>query len=416
MANQEIPNTTDYPSGMLNNLTSSTNNSDRSNVDFMSQDIGERMKSVLTDPHKITPFILALIAISLNILAVLAILKIRGPLSSHYRFILSLAVSDILVGTSVILHILNKCVNPTYYPGVGPENARLISRCTFMVIKALNTTALNSTLLNLMGMAIDHFLAIVKPLHYPTLMNKQRASLIISLFWTTAILCGFSDFMSGYPKYPRFAHRYNYCEFIYLTKYQDEYTVFAIALLCAIIMIISYFKIVNVISRRHHGMEMHQDSAVRNKKAVITTLLILGTFVVCWLPMCLFQMVLIIQVKIDPTPIEKWWHILSKADMYLYDLLMLNAICDPIIYAVRMREIRLGYRRLFRQRCWKKQNGFSHNGDLNTNTSFLLHDNGSKQRTPSLKSSMMKLAEYHPNLTKKVSINVGAYHADSVAL
>lgn len=415
MANQEITNTTPYPPGMPNNLSSLTNSSDRGNVDFMSQDIGERMRSILSDPQKITPFILALIAISLNILAVLAILKIRGSLSSHYRFILSLAVSDILVGTSVVLHILNIGVNPTYYPGAGPEKARLISRCTFIVIKALNTTALNSTLLNLMGMAIDHFLAIVKPLHYPTLMNKQRASLIIGLFWTIAILCGFSDFMSGYPKYPRFSHRYNYCEFIFLTKYQDEYTVFAIALLCAIIMTISYFKIVNVIRRRHHGMEMHQDSAVRNRKAVTTTLLILGTFLICWLPMCLFQMVLIIQVKIDPAPIQKWLHILSKADMYLYDLLMLNAICDPIIYAVRMREIRLGYRRFFCQRCRKKHNGFSNNGDLNTNTSFLLHDSGSKPRIPSLKSSM-KMAEYHPNMTKKVSINVGAYHADSVAL
>ena len=409
MADEAVPITSPYPPGMLNNLTSPANNSDTGGVDFMSQDIANRMRSVLSDPHRIVPFILAFIAISLNILAVLAIQNIRGPLSSHYRFILSLAVSDILVGISVILHILNIAVNPTYYPGIGPEKARLRSRCTFMVIKALNTTALNSTLLNLMGMAIDHFLAIVKPLHYPTLMNKQRASLIISLFWVIAILCGFSDFMSGYPKYPRFSHQYNYCEFIFLTKYQDEYTIFSTALLCAIIMTISYVRIVNVISRRHQGIDMHQESAVRNRKAVITTLLILGTFVICWLPMCLFQMILIIQVKIDPAPLQKWLHILSKADMFLYDLLMLNATCDPIIYAVRMREIRLGYRRLFHQRCGKRNTSYT-NGEATT-TSFLVHDNGSKK----LKSSM-KMAEYHPNFTKKVFINADGYHGESVAL
>ena len=383
----------------------------------MSLAVIERMAIIFSDPHKLVPFILGSTAISLNILAVLAILKIRGPLTSHYRFILSLAMSDILIGASVTSHVISIAVSPTYYPGFGPERERLVSRCVYVVLKALNTTALNSTLLNLMGMAIDHFLAIVKPLHYPTLMGKQRASIIISIFWCIAILCGFSDFMSGYPKYPRFSRRYNYCEFIYLTKYQEEYPMFAIALLCAIMMTVTYVNILTVISRRHHGMELHQESAVRNKKAVITTLLILGTFVFCWLPMCLFQLVMIIQVKVDPEPIQRWWPILSKADMYLYDLLMVNAICDPIIYAVRTREIRAAYHRLFRQRCVRK-NGYC-NGEAATNTSFLLQETTQGHNKPAINTgkSSLKMTEYQPaSFKKKVTINAGNHCKESVAL
>ena len=410
MADQEA-STKSSRSG-LSNLSVSDNGSQSNETDFMHLDVGERMGIIFSDPHKLVPFILGVVAISLNILAVLAILKIRGPLTSHYRFILSLAMSDILIGISVTLHVISIAVSPTYYPGYGPEKERLTSRCIYVVIKALNTTALNSTLLNLMGMAIDHFLAIVKPLHYPTLMNKQRASIIISIFWCIAILCGFSDFMSGYPKFPRFARRYNYCEFIHLTKYQDEYPMFAIALLCATVMTVTYVNILTVISRRHHGMGFHQDSAVRNKKAVITTLLILGTFVFCWLPMCLFQLIMIIQVKVDPEPIKRWWPILSKADMYLFDLLMLNAICDPIIYAVRTREIRSAYHRLFHQKCLRRKH--YNNGEA-TNTSFLLHDNASKSGMNSIKSSI-KMAEYPPSLKQKITFNAGLQYGESVAV
>ena len=46
---------------------------------------------------------------------------------------------------------------------------------------------------------------------------------------------------------------------------------------------------------------------------------------------------------------------LLKADQHLYNLLLLNALLDPIVYAVRIREVRVGYIRLFCQwRCCHK--------------------------------------------------------------
>ncbi len=282
-------------------------------------------------------------------------------------------------------------------------------RCMFIGIKALNTTSLNITLLNLMGMAIDHFLAIVKPLHYPVLMHKRRASAIIAAFWLVAVLCGFSDFMSGYSKYPRFKHLYNYCEFVYLTKYQEEYPTFAIALMCAIVMITSYVIILRVIRRCHRGIGAgagRQDNAVRNQKAVVTTLLILGTFLLCWLPMCLFQLALIIQVKIDPRPLQKWIPILSQADTYLYDLLMLNAICDPIIYAVRMREIRAGYQRLCPCCAPKSSLCTNTNGDTcHTTVPLELHGSRKINKLPQESFPMTEI----PSVKKQVTISKSGY-------
>ena len=73
-----------------------------------------------------------------------------------------------------MLYIMNKVWFISYPPGSGPWVGRLNYRCTFMFVKCLNSVGLHSSLLNLMGMAIDHFVAILKPLHYPAIMKKSK--------------------------------------------------------------------------------------------------------------------------------------------------------------------------------------------------------------------------------------------------
>ena len=52
---------------------------------------------------------------------------------------------------SVTMYIMNKVLNQSYPPGVGPWSGRVTSRCMFIFIKSLNSTGLNISLLNLMG-------------------------------------------------------------------------------------------------------------------------------------------------------------------------------------------------------------------------------------------------------------------------
>ncbi len=323
------------------NLTNSTS---RMFFDF---NIADRFHNLLNQPHYIIALIFGCLGIILNVISILAITRMHRNLTAHFRFIMSLAMSDILVGMTAMLHVINHIANPTFGIGYGPWAQRVTARCAFMFIKALNTTSLNITLLNLMGMAIDHFLAILRPLHYPTLMDRSRATGLLASFWVLAIVCGFSDFLSAYPKYIRYTEIYNYCEFIFLTKYQEEYPLFAIAIICFCVMTFTYVSMFRAIRRRHLNMGPVRHDVQRNKKALFTTLLILGTFIVCWLPTCLFQIIMIIAVKIDKSSVAHLVKKFTMADRYLYDLLILNTILDPIIYAVRMREVQLGYRRLF---------------------------------------------------------------------
>ena len=63
-----------------------------------------------------------------------------------------------------------------------------------------------------------------------------------------------------------------------------------------------------------------------------------------------FQVALVIQVNINPDSVDKLVRILIQADQHLYNLLLLNTLFDPIIYAVRIPELRLGYINLLTQR------------------------------------------------------------------
>lgn len=323
-------------------------------------DAGKRARWLFSQPDTLIAVTLGCIAIVANITSLIALSQVKTRISSYTRLIMSLSVADIILGLSIVLYTINKIINPSYYPGVGPEQARLRSRCTFLVIKAMNTAALTSTLLNLMGMALDHYVAILKPLHYPILLSNRRKHFMMAGFWLISLLLGFSDFLSGLNGYSNYRDLYNYCEYIWLTKYQDEYPLFVIAFLCLIVMMFFYIRIYIQVRKHHKNQSLYQvqqrnhqrlSSIQKNKKTLFTTLLILGLFMICWLPNCLFQIILLIRVYVDPEGVQSMTSTLAKVDQYLFDLLLLNSICDPIIYSIRLKEVRLGFIMMCRKCC-----------------------------------------------------------------
>ncbi|ELT89471.1 hypothetical protein CAPTEDRAFT_75176, partial [Capitella teleta] len=250
-----------------------------------------------------------------NSFSLVAIRYTRGKMTSHFRLLVSLAIADIFVASSALINKICVAAIPQYTPGNGPEDARLESRCIYIVFKALNTVGLNITLLNLMGMAADHYIAIIRPLHHSRIMNGRNTSIMILCLWI----------------------------FVHLSKYQEEFTVFAIAFICFVTMMVMYGRIyARVWKHQMTRNHMSQQNSSRSRKTLITTLLILGTFVFCWLPTCVFNVTLMIIFRDknlaraqSPALING----LLTAEKYLLNLMLLNGVCDPFIYAVRIREI-----------------------------------------------------------------------------
>ena len=69
---------------------------------------------MLTQPSDVMALLLGLLAITLNLLVLMALSQVRNRITSHIRFIVSLAMSDVVVAGSVFMHIVNKAMNPTY--------------------------------------------------------------------------------------------------------------------------------------------------------------------------------------------------------------------------------------------------------------------------------------------------------------
>lgn len=308
-----------------------------------------RFKVVMSEPHNAISVALGLVATLSNILLLLALTQVQSTLSSYFKLLMSLSISDVLMGIILVLHKTSKILVLPHRVGLGPWDDRLRSRCINMVIRALFATSLNSTLLNLMAMALDHYIAILRPLHYNIYVNNRRRNILIALVWVIAALLGFSNFFSGIKlkdKLPML----NYCEVISLSYYQEEFCTFVLALLCCCTITYIYITIYMEV-RKQQRRELQPRDFKKNKKAFVTTLLILGSFILCWLPLCLFQVSMIIQVQVDRTKVDKIAEVYYKADKYLLNLLSLNAICDVLIYAFRLKEIRQGYNSLFYHCC-----------------------------------------------------------------
>jgi hypothetical protein len=264
-----------------------------------------------------------------------------------------------------MLVIVNNIIAAAYFQGDGQH----LFICMFLCMKAVNTMALISTLLNALAMAMDHYVAILKPLYHRKLMTKSRILLMITGLWILSALTGFSDFFSGIFSYGDYNHDDNYCEYVSDTKYQEEYPVFGIAIICLFVMMYVYIKIYITV-RRHQSSEFRQIN--RNKKAMFTTLLLLGSFILCWLPLCLLEIIMNILVETNIGYVLSRLEFISKINQHLVNLLLLNAVCDPLIYGIRLTEVRRGYKQLIRKCCCRRGNGTSSNTETGTTRSYSL--------------------------------------------
>lgn len=102
-----------------------------------------------------------------------------------------------------------------------------------------------------------------------------------------------------------------------------------------------------------------QRKARRHIRGLITSFIILGIFAIFWLPSTIMEAYALLRLKysqdLNASEIHQKWI------LYLYALVILNAVCDPIVYAMRMREIQEGLKTFLRFRrptFANKMNGF----------------------------------------------------------
>jgi hypothetical protein len=322
-----------FPNGSIINMTQKTNLTE---IIFDYEE--PYSKEYFRHPSNVIRLVLCTLSILLNSLSLIVVANIHGTYTTHLRLIMSLCISDTLVSLGVLANMI---VEAHYY-----------NVCLERVLNAINNTAFVVSLLNLKCMALDHYLAIVRPIHYPIQMTSRRTICIIVILWVISFLVGFSEFFVGLPYYEKFKHTKTFCQFIHSNKfpYAPAYVIFVIIIVCFVLMTFIYSRILLEI-QRHRERATNNPDLRRNRKALVTTIIILGTFTICWVPLCLFNISAIIQIKVNRESFAANIQIYESATQYLMNLMLLNAVLDPIIYAVRMREVQRSYNRLSKRCC-----------------------------------------------------------------
>lgn len=111
--------------------------------------------------------------------------RLRRP--TNY-LIVSLAVSDLFVGTLSLPFRISQTVNGDRWPtGLGPAG------CQYWIW--IDMVCCGASILNLVGISFDRLLAVKWPLTYRENMTSKRASLVIVFVWVYALLVASLSFV-----------------------------------------------------------------------------------------------------------------------------------------------------------------------------------------------------------------------------
>lgn len=289
--------------------------------------------------------VLAALGLLFNILSFAALSNMTGRRSVHHVFLQNLAICD-MFGTVLLWMYYNSPFIFSAYKGSGFQHCMFIA----LVLVAPFLLSLCSSCLSLLMLALNQYLAICNPLFATTRISRGTACCCIVGCWVLSIA------LSTIPAFLMLAiNSFKECAPLAESIGVKAVEICSYVLSGLIILIVAlYGRIYREVleyRKRIPQLQLHSPRDVgpgrrndteRNFKAFITTFLLSGTLVIFWIP---FVVIHFISAHIDYDLIPKAVYLLK---FYLVDFLpMLNFMTDPVIYGIRMKEIRGGYKRLF---------------------------------------------------------------------
>lgn len=265
-------------------------------------------------------------------------------------FIISLAVADIMVALLAMPIWFILQLEPDI------EKQTYLGQTTMDFWNWIDIFCGTASIMNLAAVSADRHLAITKPYSYHQFLTSFRAIMVLCFVWVYATTISLLVFVKN--KIPNSGHQFMIATasfFLPLTA-----------------MIIMYARIFAV-ARRQARMITKNLSYKTDIKAAKTIAVVIGAFVVCWLPF----FVLILGFALDKKFLE---------DMRIYRgikwMEYLNSCLNPIIYCCLNRTYRGAFKRLFEG--WRKSfmkkffsNYSESNEDDNLNHTFITRNHKS---------------------------------------
>lgn len=237
---------------------------------------------------------LIIITIGGNVLVCLAVGLRRRLWRISNCFVVSLAITDLLLGLSVL----------PFSASVELRGGKwLLGRELCNLYISLDVMLCTSSILTLMAISVDRYLAISAPLSYPRRVTAVRVTLATVAIWTCSLAVAFLPIHMGWNTADYQVQHLDwaigdedkegqYCQFEWNNNYVIVYAAgtFYLPLLLMTGMYLCIFRVAREQVRRIRAAtpsfaRTASTAAISQEhKATITLAAVLGAFVFCWLP------------------------------------------------------------------------------------------------------------------------------------
>ena len=256
--------------------------------------------------------------IILNIVTIHAIRKTALLPKPLRTLLLSLAASDVGVGL---------LVQPLYISTlVSRLNKKRIDCISYKILLAAINFFCISSLLNVVTISVDRFLAVHLHLRYQELVTHRRVIAAVISIWLLSAIISSSVFWNP-------------------SLFSSQIIGLVIMTVCLILVVIVYWRIYIVLKRHKNQIEGLQIQEVQQgvqngdlsnflklRKSALGTFYVCIVFLICYLP---HYILFFFPLARPLSPISR-----NEARLYTTTLLFLNSSLNPVIYCWKMGLIR----------------------------------------------------------------------------
>uniref|UniRef100_A0A668AIL1 Histamine H2 receptor n=1 Tax=Myripristis murdjan TaxID=586833 RepID=A0A668AIL1_9TELE len=277
-----------------------------------------------------------ILTISGNVLVCLAVGLSRRLRRIANCFVVSLAVTDLLLG----LLVLPFSATLELRSGSWPLGGAL---CNIYI--SLDVMLCTASILTLLAISVDRYLAISAPLCYSRRVTPLRVTLAITAIWTLSLAVSFVPIHLGWNT----DKEGRYCQYEWNNSYVllDAFGTFYLPLLIMCGMYLCIFRVAREQVRRiraatpSFARTASAAATAREHKATVTLAAVLGAFVICWFPYFTFFTCMGIRAQTNPP------NTLHSVVLWLG---YFNSALNPILYPALNRDFRRAYGQLLRCR------------------------------------------------------------------
>ena len=273
-----------------------------------------------------------------NLLVLVTIRNNRRLQTNTNCFIFSLSLSDLLLGVFVLPFSAVNTLTGEWVLGAHFCN-------TFT---ALDVTLCTVSIVQLIVISFDRFLAVMFPFHHIRWVNRRRVYYVIGFIWAVSALIGFVPIFAGWNTLTGKVQNHaapHICAFentnrqfvlsIGFGTFFIPLVLMYIAYSCIYVVTIQQVKRINEMTKYgtvSNGNVQHHPPPASDSKATRTLFFVMALFTLCWFPyFTIFTM--------------KGFHyeINVLADLICLWLGYINSTFNPVLYAFTNTEFRYGF-------------------------------------------------------------------------